>query len=121
MGHGGGGCGPDDDEEELGTPTAATCPSTSGPAATYETFGRAFMETYCTRCHNSTKSGEERRGAPQYHDFDTLDGIRAVADHVDQMAGSGPNGTNTQMPPSGPMPSIEERQQLATWLACGAP
>ena len=119
MGHGGGGCGSDGDEAELGPPTEATCRESS--TATYETFGRAFMEAYCTRCHSSTKSGEERRGAPEYHDFDTLEGIRPVADHIDQMAGAGPKVTNTQMPPLGPMPSQEERQQLAEWLACGAP
>jgi len=118
MGHGEG-CGSEDEEAELGEPTGAACPD--GSTLTYETFGRSFMESYCTRCHSSTLSGEARRGAPLYHDFDTPTGIRAVADHVDQMAGSGPSATNTLMPPGGAMPTLAERQRLAEWLACDAP
>jgi hypothetical protein len=37
------------------------------------------------------------------------------------MAGSGPDATNEQMPPDGTAPTLAERQQLAEWLACGAP
>jgi len=119
MGHGEG-CGSGDEEATaLGALTGATCPDRS--TLTYETFGRNFMESYCTRCHSSTLSGEERRGAPLYHDFDTPIGIQGVADHIDQMAGSGPSATNTQMPPVGATPTMQERQLLSEWLACGAP
>lgn len=129
MGHGsdrGGGCGghdednPGGDEQiELGPPTGATCPP--GSTLSYESFGRPFVEKYCTGCHASTLVGAARNGATPYHDFDSLEGIRVVAGHVDQMAGSGPDATNTQMPPLEPRPSLEERQQLSEWLACGAP
>ena len=47
--------------------------------------------------------------------------FRAVKDHIDQMAGSGPAATNTQMPPGDKAPSKEDRERLSTWLACGAP
>lgn len=117
MGHGGGGCC--SDEKVLGPPTRAECPPTS--TLTYDNFGKPFMEAYCTRCHSSELTSEAREGAPSGHDFDTRFGIVGVADHVDQAAGAGPNATNDQMPPDGDMPSLAERQQLAEWIACGAP
>jgi len=60
-------------------------------------------------------------GAPEFHDFDTIEGIRAVANHIDETAGAGPDATNESMPPSGNMPTLAERQMLAEWLACQAP
>lgn len=118
MAHGGGGCG-GDENEVLGPPTQATCPQ--GSTLTYATFGQAFLDQYCTRCHSSSLAGSARNGAPKYHDFDTVGGVRSVSDHIDQTAASGPATTNTSMPPSGPLPSIEDRQKLGEWLACGAP
>lgn len=117
MGHGDGCCSHDSDV--LGPPTGAECPPTS--QLTYDNFGKPFMESYCTRCHSSTLTGADRMGATPFHDFDTLIGIRNVADHIDQTAGAGPNATNESMPPDGDKPSLAERQQLAEWLACGAP
>ncbi|HEY5920824.1 MAG TPA: c-type cytochrome [Kofleriaceae bacterium] len=117
MGHGGGCCG--GDEEVLGPPTGATCPPTS--TLTYASFGQTFMTQYCTRCHSSTLSGDDRMGATLDHDFDTQLGIQQVGDHIDRSAGSGPDATNDQMPPDGARPTLMERQQLAEWMACGAP
>jgi len=118
MAHGDG-CGCGSEGVELGPPTGALCPPAS--TLTYDTFGRGFMEAYCTECHSSTLAEDDRQGAPLFHDFDTVAGIRNVAGHIDQMAGSGPNGTNTGMPIDEPKPSLAERQQLAEWIACGAP
>jgi hypothetical protein len=106
------GCRHDHDE---GTPSGAVC--TPDPP-TYDSFGRAFMQSYCTRCHASTLSGAARQGAPAGHDFDTYLGVIAVADHVDEHAAAGPTVVNEEMPPSAPKPSLEERRQLGTWLAC---
>jgi uncharacterized membrane protein len=117
MGHGGEGCC--SDEAVLGPATGAECPPTS--TLTYDNFGRTFMESYCTRCHSSELTGAAREGATRDHDFDTHAGIVGVADHIDQAAGAGPNATNDQMPPDGDMPTLAERQQLAEWIACGAP
>jgi len=117
MGHGDGCCA---NESVLGPSTGATCPPAS--PITYANFGAKFMTDYCTRCHSSTLSGSARMGAPLYHDFDTQLGIQQVANHVDQTAGSGPNATNDSMPyDDGPSPTLEERQKLAEWIACGAP
>lgn len=117
MGHGDGCCA--GEEEVLGPPTETTCPPTS--TLTYANFGQAFMTTYCTRCHSSTLSGDARMGAPEFHDFDSQLGVQSVAEHIDEAAGAGPAAANDQMPPDGAMPSLEERQQLAEWIACGAP
>jgi uncharacterized membrane protein len=103
----------------FGPPTQSTCPQ--GSTLTYETFARPFMERYCTRCHARTLVGSARMGAPSFHDFDTLNGIRAFAEHVDWTSASGPASTNTSMPPDSPAPSAEERKQLGEWLACDTP
>lgn len=109
-------CSSDEHEEEEGVPTQSTCPATS--TLTYDSFGKAFMEAYCTSCHSAAKTGSLRQGAPEGHDFDTLAGILAVAEHIDEHAASGPAATNTEMPPVAPKPSLEERRQLGEWLAC---
>lgn len=109
-----------DDPPLFGPPTESVCPPTS--TLTYDNFAKPFMEAYCTQCHHSSLRGEARMGAPSFHDFDTHQGIKVVKGHIDQTTASGPAATNTSMPPDGyPAPSLEERQQLGEWLACGLP
>ncbi len=106
-----------EEEGEFGPPTESVCPE--GSTLTWESFGQEFMATYCTECHASTLMGDDRQGAPLYHDFDTLEGVLPVLDHVDWKAAAGPAATNELMPPAGnPTPTLEERQQLGEWLAC---
>jgi hypothetical protein len=90
------------------------CPSMS--PLTYQSFGGPFFSNYCTGCHSSKQSAENRRGAPAGVDFDTLGGIRAHAARIYARAGD----HNTTMPPAGG-PSADQRTQLGDWLACGAP
>jgi hypothetical protein len=111
------GCG--GDPPLFGPPTESVCPDDS--TLTYENFGAPFMEAYCTRCHHSELVGEERMGAPSFHDFDTVFGIRAVSAHIDETTASGPAATNQSMPPNGDRPTLEERQLLGEWIACGMP
>jgi uncharacterized membrane protein len=111
-------CGQDD---VFGPPTGATCPSTSASSLTYANFGQPFMTSYCTRCHSSQLMGAERQGAPLLHDFDTPQGIAPFIAHIDETTASGPDATNTSMPPDAPTPTLAERQMLGEWLACGAP
>jgi hypothetical protein len=116
----GGGEGEDHGGElEPGPPTGAQCPD--GSALTYEDFGRPFMESYCLRCHSVDVTGAAREGAPADHNFDTLIEVQGLAEHIDGMAGAGPDSTNEIMPIGDPTPTLEERRQLAEWLACGAP
>ena len=113
------------------SPTGAACPSPDPLTLTWDSFGRDFMARFCTACHASTLPRSQRNGAPIFHDFDTLLGVRKVIDHVDEQAGFGPDAHNTFMPgdrcpsvPGGPLdkpcdqPTAAERTQLAQWLAC---
>jgi cytochrome c5 len=104
----------DEHADDEGTPSGAACDS----SLTYENFGMSFMATYCTSCHSSTLSGVARNGAPDGHDFDSLDGILLVAEHIDENAAFGPDASNEEMPPSGPAPTEAEREMLGAWLAC---
>ena len=113
--------GHEHEAEKEGNATGSTCPTDS--ALTYETFGRAFMESYCTNCHSSTLVGAARNDAPTDHNFDSLEEIRATEpEHLDEEAAAGPDAINTEMPPAGhSAPSEQERRQLGEWLACGTP
>jgi uncharacterized membrane protein len=103
----------------FGPPTESSCPP--GSALTYEGFAKPFMDSFCTRCHATALVGAARQGAPSFHDFDTLFGIKVVADHIDETTASGPAATNTSMPPDNPKPSQDQRRQLGEWIACGMP
>lgn len=85
-----------------------SCPD-AGTTLTYETFGAGFMTHYCLACHSGARV--EKRV-----DLSTAANVRTHAESVISTAGAG-----TSMPPSGPMPSTEERAQLAEWVSCGAP
>ena len=115
------------------TPTGAVCPDPDPGTPTYESFGKPFMDKYCTWCHDSSLPRSQRNGAPLFHDFDSLLGVLEVENHVDEQAGIGPDATNRFMPPAdcpstvgGALdtkcmkPTDEERRTLAIWLACEA-
>jgi uncharacterized membrane protein len=102
-----------------GTPSGAVC--SDGSPLTYDSFGHAFVDAYCTRCHASAVTGLARNGAPVDLDFDTLARIQENADRIDAQAASGPLRHNIVMPPSDPFPTTAERTDLGVWLACGAP
>lgn len=104
---GAGACEPEQTYEE------ATCPT--GTELTYENFGQSFMLRHCNTCH--TPGLEDRHGAPEGYDFDDLAQIRKHASHIYVRSA----GDNASMPPGPDDPPIEERDQLAEWLACGAP
>ena len=108
-------CGDDDHAHERKA-SGAVCPP--GSTLTYDTYGRSFMQSYCTRCHSSGIMGEARQGAPADHNFDSLRNIVVFADHIDQHAAAGPDATNADMPPSDPKPTDDERRKLGEWLAC---
>lgn len=112
-------CGGGGRESVFGPPTESTCPPAS--TLTYANFGEPFMTRYCTRCHARALEGAARQGAPTFHDFDTQFGIIGVADHVDETTAAGPAAINEGMPPSGLVPTDEERFQLGEWIACGLP
>lgn len=105
--------------EPVGIATKAVCPTPQ--TLTYQNFGQAFVQKYCLRCHSTNVKGATREGAPDDHNFDSIDEIRGLREHMDQKAGAGPAATNTDMPRNDPKPTVEERRQFAEWLACNAP
>jgi hypothetical protein len=108
-------------ENIFGPPTESVCPSPADQTLTWENFGQKFMTDYCTECHDSKKRGADRDGAPSFHDFDTVYGVRAVHEHVDETTAAGPAAINDGMPEDNPKPSLDERYQLGEWIACGMP
>lgn len=94
----------------FGTPiTAHPCPP-GGTMLTYENFGQQFFATWCVTCHGGPNSYSSRS-------FTSVDEIRADADRIFINAA----GDNTSMPPGPDDPPLDQRDELADWLACGAP
>ena len=117
CGDDGDGDGDSEEGEDVGKSTGALCVST----LTYTADIAPLMSKYCTACHDSSKTGAARMNAPPDHNFNTEAGILAEAKHVDQAAGSGPNATNTAMPPPAAklaLPTTAERAIISNWLAC---
>ena len=108
--------------QAVGPLTGAKCPS-SGSTLTYENFARKFVADYCLSCHGEELTGAARHKAPEDHNFDTYADVDLMRNHIDQKAGSGPDHTNTAMPPvdAAKKPTMEERQKLSEWIACGDP
>ena len=90
------------------------CPP-EGTDLTYESFGKAFFSRHCNSCHSGVTG--EREGAPGVYVFETLEQVRAHKDRIFVRSAT----TNDSMPPGPDDPPIEEREDLAEWLACGAP
>lgn len=113
------GLAPACEHEHDGPASGATCPEDS--TLTWDSFGKNFMETYCTRCHATSVTGSARQGAPSDHNFESAALVREQLEHIDQQSAAGPDAVNTLMPIGSPTPTESERQQLGEWLACGAP
>lgn len=90
------------------------CPP-NGTTLTYASFGAAFFGTYCQSCHGAPL--DQRNGAPAGYDFGTREDIAHWRSRIFSRAAA----DNTTMPPGPDDPPAEKREQLAEWLACGAP
>jgi len=90
------------------------CP-TGGTKLTYESFGSAFLADNCQSCHG--RESGDRKGAPSGFDFGTVEQVRAQKARIFARAAA----DNVTMPPGPDDPPADARQQLAEWLACGAP
>ncbi|MDY7231275.1 c-type cytochrome [Hyalangium rubrum] len=111
-----GSCGGDSEP----TPEPVSDCPTGGTTLTAQNFGLAFFQSYCTRCHSSTRTGAARNGAPPDFNYDTIEGIRAHLRDIDAEAGADGSAVNTEMPPGDPRPTDAERRQLSEWIGCGA-
>jgi uncharacterized membrane protein len=90
------------------------CPP-QGTTLSYANFGAAFFDRYCQSCHGSAAA--DRKGAPGEFLFDTRDQISRHLARIYVRSAAG----NDSMPPGTEDPPRSERDQLADWLACGAP
>jgi mono/diheme cytochrome c family protein len=90
------------------------CPPEGTPLSHRE-FGRDFFAAHCLGCHASDRTGAARNGAPPGLDWDRLEAVRAHAATITERVLKG------SMPPDGPVVPDAEAEQLAEWLACGAP
>jgi Cytochrome C oxidase, cbb3-type, subunit III len=99
----GGGCAGDTTLDERPCPPAGT-------PLRYENFGKPFMARHCEECHGGGQGHSSRS-------FATLDSIRMDRERIFANSAEG----NMAMPPGPDGPSLREREDLAEWLACGAP
>lgn len=83
--------------------SALECPPTS--TLTYETYGQAAMQEHCLECHASKESPR----------LNSVEAIRTNKQAILREAVG-----STAMPEDRDM-TLEERQLLGEWLACGAP
>jgi hypothetical protein len=79
------------------------CPPES--TLTYESYGQLVIEEQCLACHAGNESPR----------LDSIEAIRLAKSAILREAIA-----STAMPDGGDM-TIEERQTLGEWLACGAP
>ena len=117
------GCGPEEKkgEEEVEYPpidvAGRVCPPDS--IASWENTGAPFLYSNCTGCHSSELPDGQRQNAPVGVDFDGYFNTRMWATRIFYRANSDVSG----MPPSVSLPPEvrPNRDDLADWLACGAP
>ncbi len=80
---------------------------------TWEHGGKSFFLSHCTSCHSTTSPN--RWGAPEYLNYDTLDGVVEAQHNIRQAA-----LWDEVMPPGYPLED-DEREVLASLLDCGLP
>jgi uncharacterized membrane protein len=83
-------------------------------ALTYQTFGEAFLASWCRGCHSRELPEDMRQLAPLAVNFNTLEEVQARAGRIEFLVVEGKT-----MPPAGG-PSTEERALMGEWLRCGA-
>lgn len=92
----------------------ASLAATKTCEVTYDNFGKAFLEKYCTKCHVSTKTTMmTRMGAPAGSDFDKVEAVQQYKDKIVQLV-----TVKKSMPPVAPKPADDEKAKLKTWLEC---
>ena len=89
------------------------CPPES--QVTWHNHAKPLIDTWCTTCHTSLLSGDDRKGAPTGINFDTYQGVHAFRDRILAVA----TGDSPLMPPAGGIPDID-RERLREWINCGA-
>lgn len=101
------------------------CPTHPDPLAspgdpidgdTWDTFAMDFFATWCTGCHSSTLTGDDRAGAPEGFNWDDEGSVRDNLSAIRSAV-----GVTNFMPPDDPRPPCDERERLVRWIDAGAP
>ncbi|MDB4990520.1 MAG: hypothetical protein JWN04_5698 [Myxococcaceae bacterium] len=107
-------CGSSSDSSVASGPSAdasvasADAGASSCSELTYDTFGEAFLSSYCVSCHGPTLAENRVR-------LDSLSNLSSNANKAKSEVASG------SMPPRGASaPSSTERAMFSAWMACGA-
>jgi uncharacterized membrane protein len=117
-------CG-DDGDGAIDAQHINGCPTLTAPQAnpgdpidgdTLATFAQPLFDQFCTRCHASTLTGDDRSGAPVGFDWDVEASIRAELPRIRNAV-----GVFNFMPFNAPLLSCEQRQRLVRWIDAGAP
>src|SRR5262245_25556889 len=91
------------------------CPTYPSPIAmpgdpvngdTYAGFARGFLDSYCVRCHSTSKTGAARENAPPLLNWDVEATVRANLADIRNVL-----GVANIMPPSAPTPTCDERRR----------
>lgn len=107
-------CGGNKDAEEEELPPVVNC-SAVQPVPTFAQV--QVFQTVCTNCHNSSKTGTARNGAPPEINFDQY---ASAYVHAEQAAIE----VNAEaMPPAAAHITLTDAQKvtLFDWAMCGAP
>ncbi len=83
---------------------------------TYVTYAMGFFAQHCTRCHDSTRIGTDRNGAPPGYNWDVEASVR---EHLADIRNA--VGVFNFMPFTPPDPTCAERQRIVRWIDADAP
>jgi hypothetical protein len=103
-----------DDSAVPATDDTSTPPASPCDWMTWHNVGAPFFSTWCTACHGSGVSEDERQGAPEECNLDTYERVVSWAPSIEVKLSTG------SMPPQGTPPEDTKSAVLA-WLECGAP
>ena len=98
------------------TPVDDTGTLVCNDALTWDSWAHGFFLNWCTSCHSSTLSEDDRQKAPPGMNFDTYQGVAENAVAIEY------RGVTAEpkylMPPNGG-PDLKERELLRLWIECG--
>jgi uncharacterized membrane protein len=83
----------------------------SQPALSYTSFGKAFLDRYCTGCHSAYVPLSNRNGAPEGVDFESYEKVLLWRERIEARS------LDLSMPPGGG-PAEAELLQLEEWFGC---
>jgi len=102
---------------------AGTCVSLKDPQAkkgdpvgTYADVAMPFLQNNCLRCHDSSKVGTARMGAPDALNWNVEATVRANLSQIRNAV-----GVVQTMPNNAPKPSCDDRLKLIKWIDAEAP